>query len=93
MSSKSLVKHCKGFGSGFTKLYTKLDAHTLLDFAIHHGQNKTQKRKITHTKTMHVHSVVSHGRLMQQACGSVTLASLLILFHRGSYNNNSQGTF
>jgi hypothetical protein len=30
---------------------------------------------------------------MQQACGSMTLASPLILFHQGSYNNNSPGTF
>jgi hypothetical protein len=29
-------KHFKGFGSGFIKLHTKLDADTLLDFAIHH---------------------------------------------------------
>jgi hypothetical protein len=36
---------------------------------------------------MHVH------RLMQQACGSVTLGSLLIFFHWGSYNNNSPRTF
>jgi hypothetical protein len=41
---------------------------------------------------MHVHSAMSRGRLMQQACGSVILASPLIFFHRGSYNNNSPGT-
>jgi hypothetical protein len=35
-------KEFKGFGSGFTKLHTTLDAGTLLHFAIHHRQNKTQ---------------------------------------------------
>jgi hypothetical protein len=39
--SKSLMKHFKGFGSGFTELHAKLDADTLLDFAIHRRQNKT----------------------------------------------------
>jgi hypothetical protein len=34
-SPKSLMKHFKGFGSGFTELHTKLDAETLLDIAIH----------------------------------------------------------
>jgi hypothetical protein len=29
-------KHFKGFGSRFTELHTKLDADTLLDFAIHY---------------------------------------------------------
>jgi hypothetical protein len=42
---------------------------------------------------MHVHSAVSRGRLMQYACRSVTLASPLIFFHGGNYNNNSPGTF
>jgi hypothetical protein len=42
MFSKSLTKHFKGFGSGFTELYAKLDADTLLDFANHHRQNETQ---------------------------------------------------
>jgi hypothetical protein len=48
--------------------------------------------KKTHVKTMRVHSAVSSGRLMEYACGSVTLASPLI-FHPGSYNNNIPGTF
>jgi hypothetical protein len=86
-------KHFKGFGSGFIELHGKLDADTLLDFAIHHRQNETQSRKSTHVKTMHVHSMVSHGRLMQYACGSVTFAPSLIFFHLGSYKNNSPGTF
>jgi hypothetical protein len=30
---------------------------------------------------------------MQQDCRSVTLVSPLVLFHRGSYSNNSPGTF
>jgi hypothetical protein len=34
MFPKSLEKHFKGFGSGFTKIHAKLDADTLLDFAI-----------------------------------------------------------
>jgi hypothetical protein len=54
------MKHFKDFGSGFTELHTKLDADALLDFAIHRRQNKTQIRKSTCVKTMHV-----HGRLMQ----------------------------
>jgi hypothetical protein len=32
----------KGVSSVFTELHTKLDADTLLDFAIHHRQNETQ---------------------------------------------------
>jgi hypothetical protein len=36
---------------------------------------------------------VSRGRLMQQAFGSVTLVSPLIIFHWDSYNNNNPGTF
>jgi hypothetical protein len=62
---QSLMKHFIGFGSGFTELHTKLDADTLLSFAIHRRQNGTRNRKSTCVKTMHVHSVVSHGRLMQ----------------------------
>jgi hypothetical protein len=112
MFSKSVTKHSKGLGSRFTELHTKLHADTLLDFAVHHRQNKTGlhadtlldfavhhrqnktgSQKSTRVKKLHVHSMVSHGRLMQQACGSVTLASLLIFFHRGSYNSNSPATF
>jgi hypothetical protein len=55
----------QGFCSRFTELHTKLDADTLLDFAIHHRENKTRSQKSTHVKTMRVHSAVSHGRLMQ----------------------------
>jgi hypothetical protein len=51
--------------------------------------DKTWDRKSTLVKTMCVHSVVSHGRQMQQACRSVTLASPLIFFHQGSYNDKS----
>jgi hypothetical protein len=29
------MKHFKDFGIGFTELHAKLDADTLLDFAIH----------------------------------------------------------
>jgi hypothetical protein len=66
------MKHFKDFGSEFTMLHTKLDADTLLDFAIHCRQNETQSPKSTRVKTMHVHSAVSGGRLMQQAFGSMT---------------------
>jgi hypothetical protein len=45
MISKSLMKHFKGFGRGFTKLRTKLDADTLLNFAIHRTQNETRSQK------------------------------------------------
>jgi hypothetical protein len=83
MFSKSLTKHFNGFSSEFTKLHATLDADTLLDFAIHRRQNKTWSRKSTHVKAIHVHNTVSHGRLMQQAFGSVTLASPLIFFHQG----------
>jgi hypothetical protein len=33
------------FGSEFSELHAKLDAHTLLDFAIHHRQNETRRQK------------------------------------------------
>jgi hypothetical protein len=42
---------------------------------------------------MRVHSAVLHDRLLQYTFGSVTLASPLIFFHGGTYNNNSPGTF
>jgi hypothetical protein len=65
MFSKSLTKHLKGFGSGFTELCAKFDADTLLDFVIHRRQNETRSGKSTRVKTMHVHSAMSRGRLMQ----------------------------
>jgi hypothetical protein len=52
MSSKSLTEYFEGFGSGFIGLRAKLDADTFLDLA-------------THLKKLHVHSTVSHGRVMQ----------------------------
>jgi hypothetical protein len=64
MFSESLTKHFKGFGSGFTELHAKLDADTLLDFDIHRRKKETRSRKSTRVKTMRVHSVVPHGRLM-----------------------------
>jgi hypothetical protein len=70
----------------------KIYADTLPDFAIHRRQNETSSRKSTHVNTMDVHSAVSRGRLMQQACRSVTLTFPLIFFHRGNYNNNSPGS-
>jgi hypothetical protein len=65
MISESLMKHFRGFGSGFTELHAKLDADMLLNFAIHRRQNETQRRKSTHVKTMRVHNTVLRGRLMQ----------------------------
>jgi hypothetical protein len=59
------MKHFKGFDSGFTELHAKLDADMLLNFAIHHRQNKTQCQKSTQVKAVRVHSAVSRGRLMQ----------------------------
>jgi hypothetical protein len=41
MFYKGLMKHFKGFGSGFTELHAKLGADTLLDYAIHRRQNET----------------------------------------------------
>jgi hypothetical protein len=34
------MKHFKGFSRGFTKLHAKLDAVTLLDFAVHCSQRE-----------------------------------------------------
>jgi hypothetical protein len=65
MFSKNLTKHFKGFGSGFTELHAKLDTGTLLDLAIHRRQNETRSRKSTRVKTLHVHSAVNRGRLLQ----------------------------
>jgi hypothetical protein len=39
-----LPKPHKAFGSGFTKLHAKLDADTLLDFAIHRRHNDTKSK-------------------------------------------------
>jgi hypothetical protein len=65
MFSKSLMKHFKDSGSRFTELHTKLDADTLLNFAIHCRQNETRIQKSTRVKTMHVDSAKSRGRMMQ----------------------------
>jgi hypothetical protein len=59
------MKYLKAFGSGFTGLQAKLDADTLLDFAIHHSQKETRSQKSSRVKTMPVHRAASHGRLMQ----------------------------
>jgi hypothetical protein len=50
MFSQSLRKHFKDFGSGFTDLHAKLNADAVLDFAIHHRENKTQSQKSTFCK-------------------------------------------
>jgi hypothetical protein len=55
----------QGVCSRFTDLHAKLNADTVLDFAIHQRENKTQSQKNTFVKTMRVHSTVSHGGLMQ----------------------------
>jgi hypothetical protein len=43
MFSKSPTKHFKGFSSRFTELHAKLDAGTLLDFAIHRGVGNVER--------------------------------------------------
>jgi hypothetical protein len=48
---KSPKRHFKCSSRGYTKLYEKLDADMLLDFAIHCRQNKTRSRKSTRVKT------------------------------------------
>jgi hypothetical protein len=40
MFSKSLTKYFKGFGSGFNELRAKLNADTLLDFAVHRRRHE-----------------------------------------------------
>jgi hypothetical protein len=65
MFSKNPTNHCRGFGNGFTELHAKIDADMLLDFAIHHRQNKTRSQKSTLAKTICVQGAVSHARLMQ----------------------------
>jgi hypothetical protein len=60
-----LTKHFKGFSSGFTELHAKLDADTMLNFAIHRRQRETRNLKNTRVKTMRVQRAVSRGRLMQ----------------------------
>jgi hypothetical protein len=83
MFFKSLVKHFRGFGSGFAELQANLDADTCSNFSVNHKQNERLSRKSTDVKTISVHSAASYGRLMQGYCGSVTLASLLVFFHLG----------
>jgi hypothetical protein len=91
---KVLQKPNEAFhGGGFTEFHAKLDADTLLNFAIHRRQHETRSRKSNRVKKMRVHSAVSRGRLMQLACRSVTFVSPLIFFHRGTYYNKSAGTF
>jgi hypothetical protein len=46
----------KSLNSGFTERHAKLEADTLLDFAVHCRQNKTQSKKSTRMKIMRVHS-------------------------------------
>jgi hypothetical protein len=59
------TKHFKGFGSGFTEHHAKLEADTLLTFAIHCSQRETRGQKSTCIKTVLVHRAVSRGSLMQ----------------------------
>jgi hypothetical protein len=49
MFSKSLMKHFKGFGSGFSKFHAKLDADTLINFSIHRRQDKTKHKVKKHS--------------------------------------------
>jgi hypothetical protein len=60
MCTKGLTEHFRALNIGFTELHTKLDADTLLSFAIHYRQNKTQCQKRTYLKMMCV-----SGTLMQ----------------------------
>jgi hypothetical protein len=60
-----LTKHFKGFSKEFTELHVKRDGDMMLNFAIHRSQRETQSQKSTCVKTVHVHSVVSCGKLMQ----------------------------
>jgi hypothetical protein len=79
------------FGNWFTELHAKLDLDTLLDFAIHHRQKETPNWKSTCVKTMCVQCGVTWRT---DAVGlwkcDLGLPSSL---KRGSYNNNSPGTF
>jgi hypothetical protein len=61
MSSKSLTKHFKGFGSGFTELDAKLDADRLLILPSISDKMKHEVNKSTCVKTMHAHSMGSPG--------------------------------
>jgi hypothetical protein len=63
MFFKSLLKHFKGCGSGFTELDENFYAQTLLNFAIHRRQNETRSRKRILLKTICVNSAVSRGKL------------------------------
>jgi hypothetical protein len=60
MFTKSVIKHFKGFGSGFTKLHAKLDADRLLSYPLWINQNMKSKKHSS--KALRVHSAVSHGR-------------------------------
>jgi hypothetical protein len=56
-------------------------------------KTKPEVKKRTFVKTIHVHNAISQGRLMHQACRSVTLDPPLIFFHGGIYNSNGLGAF
>jgi hypothetical protein len=88
-SQKAPTKHFKGFSRRFIELHTTFYADTLLYFASITDKTKYNDEKALMWKAVCVHSMVSAGRLMQEVCRSVTLASLFISFHRGSYSNNS----
>jgi hypothetical protein len=92
MFSKSLTKHFMGFGMdlpSFTQNVMQPSCSILQSIT----DKRKHSQKSTHVKTKRVHSVASEGRPMQLACENVTLASPLIFFHPGSYNNNDPGTF
>jgi hypothetical protein len=50
MFFRSLANHLNSFGSGFTELHAKLDADTLLDFAIYRRQNEARSVKSTRVR-------------------------------------------
>jgi hypothetical protein len=62
----------------------KSDADTLLNFAFQCRQNEKWSRKTTRVKTVHVHIMMPHGRLIHWAFRSVTLVSPLSFFHWGT---------
>jgi hypothetical protein len=55
------LRNFKGFSREFTEFHAKLDAETLLDFAIHCRQEKKRFPTATVQK-MCLHSTVSGGR-------------------------------
>jgi hypothetical protein len=90
---KRLMKHFRGFGSGFPELHTKIDANMLLNFAIHRRKKETHSQKSTRVKTMCVHRAVSRGRLMKTGLRKCDLGLPSHLLSPRQLKNNIPGTF